>query len=111
MRLQLVGSAEIEAVDLRLGTLCRALSSSLELEHWKFDSSIKEAISGGDDSFARLCAATQPLAELVLSHAAVTCVTSCNILKHGCMSVVVLRISCAAAAWEQHCVCVPYIIY
>jgi hypothetical protein len=68
--LQLVGSAEIEAVDLRLGTLCRALSSSLELEHWKFEASIKEAISNGDDSFAHLCAAAQPLADLVLFHTA-----------------------------------------
>lgn len=63
--LRLVGSADTEAVDLRLSTLCRALGSSLELEHWKFENNIKAAIASSDGNFARLCDAAQPLAELV----------------------------------------------
>lgn len=63
--LDLVGSADIEAVDLRLATLCRALSASLDLQHWKFDDKIKAAISGVDEAFARLCQAAEPLAALV----------------------------------------------
>lgn len=60
-----VASADIEAVDLRLTTLCRALSSSLDLEHWKFDAAVKSAIAGTDEAFARLCQAAEPLSSMV----------------------------------------------
>ena len=63
--LDLVASADVEAVDLRLATLCRALSSSLELQNWKFDPAIKRAIAGTDEAFARLCQAAEPLSSMV----------------------------------------------
>lgn len=63
--LDLVGSADVEAVDLRLATLCRALSTSLELQHWKFEDKIKTAITGVDEAFAKLCQAAEPLASMV----------------------------------------------
>lgn len=63
--MDLVASADIEAVDLRLATLCRALSSSLELQHWKFEDTIKTAIAGTDEAFAVLCQAAEPIASLV----------------------------------------------
>ena len=63
--LDLVASADVEAVDLRLATLCRALGSSLELEHWKFEDAIKKAILGTDEAFATLCQAAEPLSSMV----------------------------------------------
>jgi hypothetical protein len=63
--LDLVGSADVEAVDLRLATLCRALGRSLELQHWKFEEKLKRAIVGVDQGFANLCQAAEPLAAMV----------------------------------------------
>lgn len=59
---------DVEIVDKRLRQLYKALSSSLELEHWKFEPVIKEAIAGSDQSFARLCQAAEGLASLVPLH-------------------------------------------
>lgn len=64
--LAIVSLDDVETVDKRLRQLYKALSSSLELEHWKFDHAIKEAIAGSDQSFARLCQAAEGLASLVL---------------------------------------------
>eukprot|EP00892_Ulva_mutabilis_P005543 jgi/Ulvmu1/3360/UM156_0017.1 len=61
---ELVASAETAQVDSRLHRLCGALSSSLELDNWKFDKRIKEAISGSDASFATLCQAAEALVSL-----------------------------------------------
>jgi hypothetical protein len=63
--LDLMASADVEAVDLRLATLCRALGGSLELQHWKFEDAIKKAILGTDETFAVLCQAAEPLSSLV----------------------------------------------
>lgn len=57
---------DVEVVDKRLRQLYKALSGSLDLEHWKFEPAIKEAIAGSDQSFARLCQAAEGLASLVL---------------------------------------------
>jgi hypothetical protein len=57
---------DVEVVDKRLRQLYKALSSSIELEHWKFEPAIKGAIAGSDQSFARLCQAAEGLAALVL---------------------------------------------
>lgn len=64
--LAIVSLDDVEIVDKRLRQLYKALSSSLELEHWKFEPVIKAAIAGSDQSFARLCQAAEGLASLVL---------------------------------------------
>ena len=79
--IDLVASADIEAVDLRLTTLCRALSSSLELEHWKFDAAIKHAIAGTDEAFARLCQAAEPLSSMV-RHSGCDALPPCSTVQH-----------------------------
>lgn len=61
----LVATSETAQVDSRLHRLCGALSSSLELDNWKFDNRIKESISGSDASFAMLCQAAEALVSLV----------------------------------------------
>lgn len=63
--IDVVASAETAQVDSRLTRLCGALSSSLELDHWKFEPRIKESISASDASFATLCQAAEALVSMV----------------------------------------------
>lgn len=63
--IDVIASAETSQVDKRLRRLCGALSNSLDLDHWKFELRIKEAISGTDASFAMLCQSAEALVSLV----------------------------------------------
>lgn len=76
--LAIVSLDDVEIVDKRLRQIYKAMSSSLELEHWKFEPAIKEAIAGSDQSFARLCQAAEGLASLVLLH--LPCVESYDLV-------------------------------
>lgn len=69
---EVVGGDEVVAVDARLQSLYHALGTSLELQQWKFEEPVKRAIAAGDDGFARLCQAAEPLTTLVRSLRAVT---------------------------------------
>jgi Holliday junction resolvasome RuvABC endonuclease subunit len=69
--IDLIRTNDVEMVDKRLQQLYKALASSLELEHWKFELAIKDAIAGSDQSFARLCQAAEGLASLVCNRALV----------------------------------------
>jgi hypothetical protein len=62
---EVVGGDNVHDVDMRLQALYHALGTSLDLQHWKFEEPIKRAIAAGDDGFARLCQAAEPLTSLV----------------------------------------------
>lgn len=63
--LDLIGSPAVLQMDTRLQSLSRALATSLELQHWKFDDKVKAAIASSAASFAELCQAAEPLTVLV----------------------------------------------